>query len=169
MSAATAAPEAPPARPVPRGEAIAIAALTALALALRTSSLSRSLFTDETYSLALAQRGFGHMLGLFAYESNGTLYSVVLWPLIRVFGTGEPVLRVPSVLAGAASVPALWWAARALASRPAALVAAGLLAVNPMAVYYGQEARAYELAVLATCLAFGALARMVARPGGRRT
>lgn len=120
--------------------------------------LGRSLFTDETYSLALAQRGFGHMFGLFGYEANGTPYPIVLWPLIRVFGTGELVLRVPAVLAGTASVPALWWAAKRLGYREAvALGAAALLAVNPMAVWYSQEARPYAFVVLAACLAFGAL------------
>jgi mannosyltransferase len=147
-----------------RGQGAALALLTALALALRVTSLSRSLFTDEAYSLALAQRGVGHMLALFLYEANGTLYSIALWPLIRVFGTSEPVLRLPALVAGVASVPALWWAARAIASDRVALLGAGLLAVNPMAVFYGQEARAYELAVLACCLAFGALARALARP-----
>jgi 4-amino-4-deoxy-L-arabinose transferase-like glycosyltransferase len=153
---------------VSRAHAAALALLTALALALRVTSLSRSLFTDETYSFALAQRGFGHMLALFLYEANGTLYSIALWPLIRLFGSGEPVLRAPAVLAGAASVPALWWAARALAGERVALLAAGLLAINPMAVFYGQEARSYEFAVLACALAFGALVRALARANPRR-
>jgi mannosyltransferase len=158
----------PPAAPeAARGQLVAVGLLTALALALRVTSLSRSLFTDEAYSFALAQRGFGHMLALFLYEANGTLYSIALWPLIRVFGTSEPVLRLPAVIAGVASVPALWWAARELAGGRVALLAAGLLAINPMAVFYGQEARSYELVVLACCLAFGALARALARPRAR--
>jgi mannosyltransferase len=142
--------------------------LTALALALRLSSVSRSLFTDEAYSLALAQRGFGHMLALFGYEANGTPYSIVLWPLIRIFGTGETLLRLPSVIAGTLSVPALWWAARRFASPAAALLAAALLALNPMAVWYSQEARAYAFVVLSACLAFGALPRALERSDERR-
>lgn len=67
-----------------RGAAIAVAALTALALLLRVTSLSRSLFTDEVYSLALAQRSLAHMIGLFGYEANGMAYPLVLWPLIRI-------------------------------------------------------------------------------------
>jgi hypothetical protein len=86
-------------------------ALTVLALLLRLTSLSRSLFTDETYSLALAQRGFGHMLALFGYEANGTPYSIVLWPLIRIFGTGVTLLRLPAVIAGTLRGPALGWPA----------------------------------------------------------
>ncbi len=146
----------------------AVFALTALALALRVSSISRSLFTDEAYSLALAQRSFGHMLALFGYEANGTPYAIVLWPLIRIFGTGEQLLRAPSVLAGTASVPALWWAARRFAGPLVALLAAALLAVSPMAVWYSQEARAYAFVVLSACLAFGALPRALERSGERR-
>ncbi|MCW3019712.1 MAG: hypothetical protein JWN10_2020, partial [Solirubrobacterales bacterium] len=145
-----------------------LAVLTALALVLRLSSLSRSLFTDETYSLALAQRSFGQMLALFGWEANGTPYSIVLWPLIRIFGTGVTLLRLPAVLAGTLSVPALWWAARRFTTPAAALLAAGLLAVNPMAVWYSQEARAYAFVVLAACLAFGALPRALDRRGERR-
>jgi mannosyltransferase len=139
-----------------------LVALTLLALLLRVTSLSRSLFTDETYSLALAQRSFDHMIALFGYEANGTPYSIVLWPVIRIFGSGVTMLRLPAVLAGTASVPALYWAARGFVrERAVALLAAGLLAINPMAVWYSQEARAYALVVLAACLAFGALTRAV--------
>jgi hypothetical protein len=46
-------------------ERTVLLALTALALVLRVTMLSRGLFTDEAYSLALAQRGFGHMIELF--------------------------------------------------------------------------------------------------------
>ena len=151
-----------------RGTTVALAALTALALALRVTSLSRSLFTDEVYSLALAQRSFGHMVALFGYEANGTLYSIVLWPLIRVFGDSEQLLRLPAVIAGVASVPAMWWAARQFAGRTVPLVAAALLAVNPMAAWYSQEARAYSFVVLTACLGFGALAYASFRADGAR-
>jgi mannosyltransferase len=156
------------AAPLSRRETTTILLLTALALALRVTSLSRSLFTDEAYSLALAQRSFPHMVGLFGYEANGTPYPIVLWPLIRIFGTGEALLRAPAVLAGTASVPALWWAARRFASPAGALLAAALLAINPMAIWYSQMARPYAFVVLASCLAFGALPRALDAGRGRR-
>ena len=173
MPASTAT--AQPASSAPAGIAISLprerqllVALTIIALALRVTNLSRSLFVDEAYSLALAQRSFGHMLALFGYEANGTLYSIVLWPLVRIFGTGAVLLRAPSVLAGTLSVPALWWAARKFVSSPAALLAAALLALNPMAIWYSEMARQYAFVVLASCLAFGALASALERDGGRR-
>jgi mannosyltransferase len=150
-------------------ETVAVFALAALALGLRLTSLSRSLFTDETYSLALAQRSIGRMVALFGYEANGTPYSIILWPLIRLFGTSEALLRSPALLAGTLSVPAMWWAARQLTTRrEVPLLAAALLAINPMAVWYSQEARAYAFVVLSACLAFGALARAISQPDGRR-
>jgi mannosyltransferase len=152
----------------PRVERLVLLVLTVLALALRVTNLSRSLFIDESYSLALAQRSLGHMLALFGYESNGTLYSIVLWPLIRIFGTGAALLRAPAVLAGTLSVPAMWWAARKFVSGRAALLAAALLALNPMAIWYSETARQYAFVVLAACLAFGALPRALERGGGRR-
>ncbi|MGO9319765.1 MAG: glycosyltransferase family 39 protein [Solirubrobacteraceae bacterium] len=152
---------------VSRKEAGVLLALTTLALALRVPDLSRSLYTDEAYSLALSQRGFGQMLLLFGYEPNGTPYSIVLWPLIRMFGSSLTLLRLPAVLAGTASVPALWWAARRFTAPAAALLAAGLLAINPMAVWYSQDARAYAFVVLSACLAFGALANALDRRAGR--
>jgi 4-amino-4-deoxy-L-arabinose transferase-like glycosyltransferase len=151
-----------------RAERWTLVALTALALLLRVTNLSRSLFTDEAYSLALAQRSFGHMLVLFGYESNGTPYPIALWPLIRIFGSGPALLRAPAVLAGTLSVPALWWAAQRFVSRPAALLAAGLLAINPMAIWYSAMARQYAFVVLAACLAFGALPRALDGRAGRR-
>ena len=65
------------------------------------------------------------MLLLFGYEANGTPYSIVLWPLIRIFGDGATLLRLPAVLGGTASVPALWWAARRFSAPAAALPAPG--------------------------------------------
>jgi mannosyltransferase len=143
-----------------RASAWALALLSALALALRLTSLGRSLFNDETFSFALAQRGFGHMIALAGYEANGMPYSILLWPLTRIFGTSVEVMRAPAVLIGTASVPAIYWAARAFSrDRRVALLAAALLAINPMAIWYSQVARSYALVVLGACVAFGALAR----------
>jgi mannosyltransferase len=168
LRALTAASDGAPPGVAPRHERAILVVLTALALALRLTSLSRGLFTDEAYSLALAQRGFGHMFGLFGYEANGAPYPIVLWPLIRLFGDSETVLRLPAVLAGTAAVPALWWALRRLASPVVGLLAAGLLAINPMAVFYGHSARPYAFVLLAVCLAFGLLPKALTDTARRR-
>lgn len=105
------------------------------------------------------------MLGLFGLEANGTTYELVLWPLVRLSDSAE-MMRAPAVIAGIAAVPATWWAGRELLSERAGLIAAGLLAVNPFAVWYAQEARAYSFVVLFAALSFPLLVR--ALDEGRR-
>lgn len=118
----------------------------------------QSLTDDEAYSLALAQRSFGQMLHLYKFESNGLVYSLVLWPLVRI-GESASLLRLPAAVAGIAAVPALYWAGRELAGRRAATIAAALLAVSPMAVRYSQFARPFGFALLFTSLSFACLVR----------
>ena len=50
-------------------------------------------------------------------------------------------------------MPVAWAIGRELAGRRAALVAAALVAVNPLFVWYSQEARAYALFVLMAAVA----------------
>ena len=97
---------------------------------------------------------FGQMLHeVKASESNPPLYYVLAWGWAKAFGTGEVGLRSLTALFGAATVPVVYFAARELASRRAGLIAAALVAVNPMLIWYSQEARSYSLLVF-----FGALA-----------
>ncbi len=87
---------------------------------------------------------------------------------MAALGQGEAWLRLPSALAGTLAVPLTWAVGRA-AMRPttqpgqrwpdqAALLAAALVAVAPLAIWYSQEARAYALlALLTLAMAWSAL------------
>src|SRR4051794_9868469 len=77
----------------------------------------------------------------------------MVWALAHAVGTGELVMRLPSILAGAALVPVLYALGRELYDERAGLVAAGMGAFAPFLVWYSQEARMYGLFML-----FGALA-----------
>jgi hypothetical protein len=137
--------------------------IVALAAALRLHAIAyQSLTDDEGYSLALAQRPFGLMLHLFKFESNGVLYSLILWPMTHGEDSAR-LLRLPAAIAGIAAVCAMYWAGRELAGRRAALVATLLLAVNPMAVRYSQFARPFTFVLLFTLLSFACLARGLRR------
>ncbi|MFN8217749.1 MAG: glycosyltransferase family 39 protein [Solirubrobacterales bacterium] len=98
--------------------------------------------------------GFGHMLHeVRVSESNPPLYYVLAWAWSRLFGTAEVGLRSLSALLGTATVPVAFLAARELAGRRAGLIAAALVALDPMLIWYSQEARSY-----AALVCFGALA-----------
>ena len=81
-------------------------------------------------------------------ESAPPLYYALAWFWTQVTGTGEFGLRSLSALAGVATVPVAYLIGIELRGRRAGLMAAALVAVNPMLLWYSQEARAYALLVL---------------------
>jgi hypothetical protein len=84
-------------------------------------------------------RVFHHDIPLMVMTYIGTLKTLVFWPLIALFQSGfrdHPtaaawVIRLPMVLAGALTVFIVFYLTNRSASRPAAVVAALLLASDP--------------------------------------
>jgi mannosyltransferase len=136
----------------------ALAGLTALGVALRFASLGvQSYHHDEVITAARVIPGsFVDMLRqVKASESNPPLYYVLAWGWAKLFGTGEIGLRSLSAAFGAATVPVAYLVGRELVGARGGLVAAAIAAVNPMLIWYSQEARSYALLVF-----FGALAML---------
>ena len=134
----------------------ALIGITAAGVAVRFASLGlQSYHHDEVITAARVLSGsFGHMLHeVRVSESNPPLYYVLAWVWSQAFGTAEVGLRSLSALFGAATVPVAFLAGRELAGRRAGLIAAALVAVDPMLIWYSQEARSYAALVF-----FGALA-----------
>jgi 4-amino-4-deoxy-L-arabinose transferase-like glycosyltransferase len=157
---------------MPAGAAVlwALAGLTALGLAIRFVSLGmQSYHHDEVITAARVIPGsFRHMLHeVKASESNPPLYYALAWGWVKVFGDAEFGLRSLTALFGAATVPVAYFAARELSSRRAGLFAAAFVALNPMLIWYSQEARSYALLVFFAALSFVFFVRAL-RGGGRR-
>ena len=135
--------------------AVAFAGILVAAAALRFATLDlQSFWVDEGATIHLLRSDFGGMLdGLTVTEKTPPLYYVLAWLWTRPFGTGEIGVRSLSALVGVLTVPAAFALARELVSERAALIAAALVAVNPLLVWYSQEARAYALLVLLATLA----------------
>ncbi len=128
----------------------ALAALTALGIAVRIGSLGvQSYHHDEAITaLRVLPGSFGDMLhSVRVSESNPPLYYVLAWAWAKVFGTGEVGLRSLGALFGAATAPVGYLIGRQLADRRAGLILAALIALNPMLIWYSQEARSYALLV----------------------
>jgi mannosyltransferase len=145
-----------------------LAGVTALAAALRFATLdAQSYWNDEAVTVLLLDQGLGGLLGdIPDSESTPPLYYVLAWLWSQVFGTGEVGLRSLSALVGTATVPAAYVAGAQLVSRQAGLVAAALVAANPLLVWYSQEVRAYALLVLLAALSLWLFGR--ALDGDRR-
>ena len=94
-----------------------------------------------------------------ASESNPPLYYALAWGWAKAFGTSEVGLRSLSALFGAATVPVAYLIGRELASRRAGLAGAAIVAVNPMLIWYSQEARSYALLIFFAALSLLFFAR----------
>jgi mannosyltransferase len=133
-----------------------VAGLTALAAALRFATLGvQAYHHDEIVTASRVLRdGFGHAMEAVGFsESAPPLYYALAWAWTQLTGTGEVGLRSLSALAGVATVPVAYLLGAELRGRRAGVVAAALVAVNPMLLWYSQEARCYALLVFFTALA----------------
>jgi mannosyltransferase len=146
-----------------------VAGLTVLAGVLRFATLGvQSYHHDEIVTASRILRdGFWHAMDAVGFsESAPPLYYAIAWVWTQVTGTGEFGLRSVSAVAGVATVPVAYLLGAELSSRRAGIVAAALVAVNPMLLWYSQEARAYALFVLLTALSLLYFVRALDR--GRR-
>ena len=153
-----------------RRDRLGLAAIVVLAAALRFPTLDvQSFWVDEAATAQLLDGSFGDMLdGVADGESTPPLYYVLAWLWAQPFGIGEVGLRSLSALFGVATVPVIHAVGARLAGTRAGNVAALLVAVNPLLVWFGQEARAYALLVLLTALSLFALLWALERPSARR-
>lgn len=140
--------------------------LTVAAAAVRLVSV-RGLWVDEAITVTQAWMPFGELLDqLRATDVHPPLHHASIWVLVRLLGDAEWVVRLPSVVAGAALVPVAHGLAQELYGRRTAMIAAILAAIAPFLVWYSQEARMYSLFVLLTTAALWAQVRAI-RGGGR--
>jgi len=149
-----------------RPDARLLAGLTVLAVVLRLAT-ERSFWVDEAISVRQVQLPLGAMLDdLRTTDVHPPLHFIVLWGVVRLLGTAEWAVRLPSVLFGAALVPCLYGLCRELFDRRTAQVAAVLAVPAPFLVWYSQEARMYALFML---LGVGGVwAQVAALRGGSR-
>lgn len=122
-----------------------LSAITLAGLALRIVSLNNDLWIDEL-TPARAYRGASMLQVAVTYNSsdNHLLNTWLVNASIRRFGPHEWAIRLPAMLWGTATIPALYWVARQAMSRFASLSAALLLAVSYHHIFFSQNARGYS-------------------------
>ena len=125
-----------------------VAGVVALGAALRFATLGvQSYHHDEIVTASRVLRvGFGHAMDAVGFsESAPPLYYALAWIWTQITGTGPWGLRSLSAVAGVATIPVVYLIGCELRERRTGLLAAALVAVNPMLIWYSQEARAYAL------------------------
>jgi hypothetical protein len=138
---------------------LAVGALTLLALALRAVTLDESFFGDELFTHLISTRPDlqAVMAGVRSnLEISPPFYFLVAWLFAKL---GDPFvwLRMPSLIAGVATVPLVYLLGARTVGRAAGLAGAALFALSPFAIFYAGEARAYALMTLLVVLSTLAL------------
>lgn len=135
---------------------LAMIALCLVAADIRLAT-SRGLWVDEAISVRQAQLPYRQMLAdMQNTDVHPPLHHTLLWITVRLFGTSELAVRLPSLIAGVALVPAMAWSGRVIYDKRTGWVAAALACVAPFCVWYSQEARMYALFMLFAALAVAA-------------
>jgi hypothetical protein len=144
-----------------------VALLTVVGLGLRLVVVRDSLFGDELYMFRIVHdHGLGHVFHTVREtEKTPPLGFLLVWATTRL-GDSEVWLRLPSLLFGTALVPLAYALGVRTVGRAAGVVAAAILALDPFAIFYATEARAY--AALAFLAGLSTLTLLSALEGGGR-
>jgi mannosyltransferase len=139
---------------------VGVVVLTSAVLSL--VSIGRDSFSlDESVSVTLARaswHSFGHTI--VRREANMSFYYLLLrfWTEL---GHSEAVVRSFSVVASLGALATIMVVARQLFDRRTAVIAGILLAVDPLIVFFAQDARGYALSILLATASSALFARAV--------
>ncbi len=142
----------------------------AVALALSLWNITvPSFWRDEAATVAAISRPFGDLIRMLGnVDAVHSIYYITMWPLARLFGAGEFVLRFPSALITAVTAAAVAAIGRRLISPRAGLAAGLVFALLPVASRYGQEARPYAFVVAMATITSYLLTRVLGASPARR-
>ena len=126
-----------------------------MAAALRLPGLGHwSLWVDEIATAGFATLPWPVLTGPLArLETTPPTYYLLIKAWTLLMGDGDAALRLPSALAGIASVAVLWLLCRDAFGRRAAFWAAMILAVAGWHLFHSREARVYAILTLVFLLA----------------
>jgi dolichyl-phosphate-mannose-protein mannosyltransferase len=147
---------------------LAVAGLTALAFAIRLSGFDQGLYGDELSTAWIVKgQSLGHVLSEVHSDAEITppLYFVLAW-LTSKLGASPDWLRLGSLIAGTATIPLVYAIGARTVGRAGGVVAAAVVTLSPVLVYYSTEARAY--AVMAAFVAASTLSMLLALDTGKR-
>lgn len=126
--------------------ALILAAIVA-GVVLRISGITdSSIWYDEAFSVYLTRLPLIGMVQAAGSDFNPPLWELVLWPLVKLFGDSELIIRLPAL---AFSLASFWLAWRLTIeikfSQVQTLAAMVLIAFMPIQLWMAQDARCYSL------------------------
>jgi mannosyltransferase len=132
---------------------LVVSFLTLGALILRVIGLNSALWYDEIFSLVVTSRPpLREILTHYHGEIQHPLYSALAHVAVSLLGESAWTARLPAVAFGVATIPLLFFLARAIASEREGLLAAAFIALSYHHVWFSQNARGYTALLFWTML-----------------
>ena len=136
-----------------------IVGILLLGLLLRLVNLNQSLWLDEAVQAITAQNNLSYILLEIRGDFHPPLFYFLMHFWVRIFGSSEIALRMPSVLFGVGTVYLVYRINKLFVNgltnfKIGPLVAALFLATAPFHIYYSQEARMYAAVTFFTVGSF---------------
>jgi len=146
--------------------ALALWALTGIAFGIRAAGLGvQGFWFDEAYTHWIARLSLGDAWQVVVADGvHPPLYYAVARAAL-LLGQSEAFLRLPSAILGALTVPAIFRLAARWAGPSTGWIAALLLAVSPIHVWYSTDARMYALLAFLGAVCMLAYTAWLERPG----
>ena len=120
--------------------------LIAAGAILRLNDLGgQSVWFDEAATWAQVRGSFLRMIIETSADNYPPLYNLLTWPLVKLLGDAEWVLRLPAAILGIAAIPAIFLLGSSIAGRFVGLLAAVVITFSGFHIWYSQEARMYTL------------------------
>lgn len=144
---------------------LCLTGLCVLGLILRLPTLFMGIWLDEFLTInsstapdfvSLITTMYGRLDDL-----HPPLHNIFVWIVIKLFGNGDVVVRIPTLIFGILQIPAMYWLGKTVHSRTVGLIAAFFAVISPFANFFSCQCRGYMLATLLTTLTIGFFCKLL--------
>jgi len=138
-----------------RTEIWLLAGIILLAVLARVFFIMQPFKHDEAYTVAVfANQPLKDALSDYHLPNNHLFHTFLVHVAYSLFGYLQWAVRLPSMLAGVLTVPALYLLARTLHGRSTAVIASAAAAAMPVMVEFATQSRGYTLIMVFSLLLF---------------
>ena len=125
-------------------------AILIIGILLRIFALNQHDFWfDEAFTYHIARLPVKDLIAASLTDNNPPLYYLLIHFVLKI-GQNELILRLPSLILGILAIPLIYIVLKEQINRKAAIIAASLFSVSPLAIYTAAEARPHGPAVIFT-------------------
>lgn len=150
-------------------EHVLLIIIVAVGLAARCHEVDYNLDGDEVFSVKLANMPFTEVISRSLQDSpHPPLHNILLHFWTKTFGVSESSVRAMSIMFSGAFLVMSYGLLRRLVSSSFALGLVAILALSPLFVYYGQQARPYALIAFLSSANLLAFVKILDDPRDRR-